>query len=52
MITLFVYLLIEVSTVQCLNPYYQERQLAVESTTILFDIITDVMSKSIFLVLE
>ncbi len=41
-------LLTEMSTVKCADPYYQKRILAVEATTISFDIITDLMSKSIF----
>ena len=52
MITLLVYMLTELSTVKCVDPYYQKRQLAVEATTISFDIITDVMSKSVFPVPE
>ena len=48
MITLLVYMLTEVSTVECNDLYYQERELAVEATTISFDIITDLTSKSIF----
>ena len=36
------------STVKCEEAYYQKRTLAVEATTISFDIITDLMSKLIF----
>ena len=41
------YLLTEISSVRCADLYYQKRILAVEATTISFDIITDLMSKSI-----
>ena len=48
MTTLLVCMLSEVSAVECVDPYYQKRILAVEATTISFDIITDLMSESIF----
>ena len=48
MITLPAYLLNGMFTVKCADPYYLKRILAVEATTISFDIITDLMSKSIF----
>ena len=48
-ITLLVYMLTEVPTVECMDPYYQKRNLAVAVfSTTSFDIITDLMSKSIF----
>ena len=47
-ITLRLYLLTEMSLVRCEDKYYLKRTLTVEATTLAFDIITDLMSKSIF----